>query len=160
MTELTREQVEFHAGQIVSGDIHSIKDHVVMLVEADASLRSRLEGVEQERDTAYEEAARICEWAGNDSDSITRERLIAVACKIRSKPEMSPALKDRVTTLEAHLATAQARVREVEEALHLISRGTEDLFPPFRAFSLSVARGIARKALTHAAEKEGDVPLR
>ena len=57
---LTRAEVEFHADQIVSGDIHSIKDHVAMIMATVAALRFALEemqatnrGIEAVRDEYY-----------------------------------------------------------------------------------------------------------
>ena len=48
MSELTREQVEQHADSIVYGNVDDIKDHVDVLLSADAALRARLAEVEQE----------------------------------------------------------------------------------------------------------------
>lgn len=47
---LTRAQVEFYAEQIASGDIHAIRDHVEIILTADAALRQQLATMTQERD--------------------------------------------------------------------------------------------------------------
>lgn len=81
------------------------------------ALRAALAQMTAEMHTAFEEAARICEWEGNDSDSISRERLIAVARIIRSKPIQSPSLKDTLTTLRAELAQVTAERDEYKYRL-------------------------------------------
>ena len=40
MSTLSREQAEFHAHQIIYGDIYSIKDHVALLLAQDAAHRA------------------------------------------------------------------------------------------------------------------------
>ena len=107
-TMLTREQVEKLADVIAGGDGDggaSLQDWL----DTDAAMRAEVERLEREHATAYEEAARFCEWEGNDSDSITRERLVAVAYKLRTKHELSPALKDRIEDLTAQLTASEAQ---------------------------------------------------
>ena len=48
MSTLSREQAEFHAHQIIYGDIYSIKDHVALLLAQDAAHRDLLRQREEE----------------------------------------------------------------------------------------------------------------
>lgn len=172
--ELTREQVEAAIQETeykYFGDYEfssAQRDAVHILVSASTqflTLRTRLEEptamaekaeqAERERDTAYEEAARICEWAGNDSDSISRERLIEVACKLRMKPEMSPALKDKCSLLEQQVADLTAKLAAAEqdaknrrdelERVILESCHTHEVLIPDLEHQLTTAKDEAEK---------------
>ena len=69
MSTLSREQAEFHAHQIIYGDIYSIKDHVALLLAHDAAQRDLLRQREEELAT-WKEKAR---WKHTHDDSLELE---------------------------------------------------------------------------------------
>ena len=101
MSELTREQVKAYVDELSLLLTYPALDALHALDEADASLRARLEGVEKERD----------EW----KLSLLASAAEPIGDILKPPDEYRAGICEGRTNKQAQLATAQARVRELEE---------------------------------------------